>query len=86
MSMDSDGQLELYGRLAARLKEAHRRVRTMDVPEEVRVALTRRLLVITAASKQDLAAAARRLDGLMADLDAGRLPPENGDLDPRGRG
>jgi hypothetical protein len=85
MSMDSDGQLELYGRLAARLKEAHGRVRTMDVPEEVRVALTRRLLVITAASKQDLAAAARRLDRLIADLDAGRLPPENGDLGPHGR-
>jgi hypothetical protein len=82
--MDSDGQLELYGLLAARLKEAHARVRTLDVPEEVRVALTRRLLVITAASKHDLAAAARRLDRLIADLDAGRLPPQSGDLGPHG--
>lgn len=83
--MDSDDQLELYGLLAARLKEAHARVRTLDVPEEVRADLTRRLLVITAASKHDLAAAARRLDRLTADLDAGRLPPQSGDLGPQGR-
>lgn len=77
--MERDGQLELYDRVAARLKEAHARVRTLQVPESVRVALTRKLLVITAATKHDLADAERRLDQLMADLDAGRLPPVPGD-------
>ncbi|NLU69791.1 hypothetical protein [Streptomyces sp. HNM0574] len=77
--MERDGQLELYDRLAARLKEAHTRVRQLQVPEGVRVALTRKLLVITAASKHDLAAAERRLGRLMADIDAGRYPdPESG--------
>lgn len=77
--MDSDGQLELYDRLAARLKDAHTRVRTLQVPEGVRVALTRKLLVITAASKHDLADAERRLDRLMTDIDEGRFPAERSD-------
>lgn len=72
--MERDGQLELYDRLAARLKEAHARVRALQVPDDVRVALTRKLLVITAASKHDLAGAERRLVRLMTDIDEGRLP------------
>ena len=62
--------------VAARLKEAHARVRALQVPEGVRMALTRKLLVITAAAKHDLADAARRLDRFMADLDEGRFPEE----------
>lgn len=76
--MERDGQLELYDRVAARLKDAHARVRTLQVPESVRVALTRKLLVITAATKHDLADADRRLSRLMADIDEGRLPPVRG--------
>ncbi|MEU0841226.1 hypothetical protein ABZ370_17370 [Streptomyces sp. NPDC005962] len=78
--MERDGQLELYGLVAARLKEAHTRVRTLQVPEGVRMALSRKLLVITAASKHDLADAARRLERLMNDLDEGRFPedPDSG--------
>ncbi|EST39223.1 hypothetical protein N566_03225 [Streptomycetaceae bacterium MP113-05] len=76
--MESDGQLELYDRLAARLKEAHTRVRTLQVPEGVRVALARKLLVITAASKHGPAAAERRLGRLMTDIDEGRFPDERG--------
>ncbi|MET7641667.1 hypothetical protein [Streptomyces sp. NPDC005438] len=72
--MERDGQLELYDRLAVRLKEAHSTVRSLQVPESVRVALTRKLLVITAASKHDLAGAARRLERLMRDIGEGRLP------------
>ncbi|EFL22962.1 MULTISPECIES: hypothetical protein [Streptomyces] len=74
--MERDGQLELYGLVAARLKEAHTRVRTLQVPEGVRMALSRKLLVITAASKHDLADAARRLERLMNDLDEGRFPED----------
>ncbi|NBM17102.1 hypothetical protein [Streptomyces sp. GC420] len=72
--MDRDSQLELYGLVAVRLKEAHARVRDLQVPEGVRMALSRRLLVVTAAAKHDLADAARRLDRLMKELDEGRFP------------
>ncbi|MEU6219128.1 hypothetical protein ABZ845_16640 [Streptomyces sp. NPDC047022] len=74
--MDDDGQLELYTAVAARLKEAHARVRTLQVPEGVRMALTRKLLVITAAAKHDPAEAARRLERFTSDLDVGRIPEE----------
>ncbi|WP_326687730.1 MULTISPECIES: hypothetical protein [unclassified Streptomyces] len=78
--MERDGQLELYDRLAARLKEAHTRVRASQVPESARVTLTRKLLVITAASKHDLADAERRLERLMTDIDEGRFPAGHGDV------
>ncbi|MER6215384.1 MULTISPECIES: SCO5555 family protein [unclassified Streptomyces] len=72
--MDRDSQLKLYELVADRLKEAHARVRALQVPEGVRMALSRKLLVVTAAAKHDLADAARRLDRLMKDLDEGRFP------------
>ncbi|MDT0269375.1 hypothetical protein RM844_24120 [Streptomyces sp. DSM 44915] len=74
--MERDGQLELYDRVAARLKDAHQTVGGLQVPEDVRRALLRKLLVITAATKQDLPGAARRLERLMADVEAGRLPSD----------
>ena len=72
--MERDSQLKLYGLMADQLKEAHTRVRELQVPEGVRMALSRKLLVITAAAKHDLADAATRLDRLMKDLDEGRFP------------
>jgi hypothetical protein len=72
--MERDSQLELYEAVAARLKQAHTRVRELQVPEGVRMALSRKLLVVTAAAKHDLPDAARRLDRLMKDLDEGRFP------------
>ncbi|KOT27567.1 hypothetical protein ADK41_36705 [Streptomyces caelestis] len=72
--MEHDGQLQLYAALAVQLKEAHTKVRALQVPEGVRVALTRKLLVITAAAKHDLADAARRLERFTEDLDEGRFP------------
>ncbi|MCN9242838.1 hypothetical protein NGF19_18880 [Streptomyces sp. RY43-2] len=74
--MDNDGQLELYTAVAAQLKEAHARVRALQVPEGVRMALNRKLLVITAAAKRDLAQAARRLERFMTALDEERIPEE----------
>ncbi|KAB1143739.1 hypothetical protein F7R91_24730 [Streptomyces luteolifulvus] len=74
--MEHDGQLELYAAVAVRLKEAHARVRALQVPEGVRMALTRKLLVITAAAKHDLADATRRLERFTEDLDQGRFPEE----------
>lgn len=72
--MERDSQLKLYGQVADQLKEAHSRVRALQVPESVRMALSRKLLVVTAAAKHDLPDAARRLDRLMKDLDEGRFP------------
>lgn len=46
--MERDSQLKLYGQVADRLKEAHAKVRALQVPESVRMALTRKLLVVTA--------------------------------------
>ncbi|GGX76527.1 hypothetical protein [Streptomyces minutiscleroticus] len=74
--MERDGQLELYAVVASQLKEAHRKVRALQVPEGVRMALTRKLLVITAAAKHDLAGATRRLERFTRDLDEGRIPSE----------
>ncbi|GAB2447677.1 hypothetical protein [Streptomyces incanus] len=74
--MERDGQLEIYTEVAVRLKEAHAKVRALQVPEGVRMALTRKLLVITAAAKHDLAGAAKRLERFIADLDEGRFPEE----------
>ncbi|MET9296956.1 hypothetical protein [Streptomyces sp. NPDC003077] len=79
--MERDDQLKLYGLVADRLKDAHTRVRTLQVPEGVRMALTRKLLVITAAAKHDLAGAAQRLDRFMDDLDQGRYPDTDVDAD-----
>jgi hypothetical protein len=67
--MGRDSQLELYGVVAARLKQAHTRVANAEVPDETRRELSRRLLAVTAVAKHDLADAARRLDVLTAELD-----------------
>jgi antitoxin component of MazEF toxin-antitoxin module len=74
--MERDNQLELYGSVAFRLKQAYAQVAGLQVPEDVRVQLSRKLLVITAAAKHDLAGAARRLEDLMTDLDEGRFPDQ----------
>jgi hypothetical protein len=75
--MEHRRQVEPYAALAVRLKQAHTRVAGLQVPEEIRVQLSRKLLVVTAASKHDLAGAARRLDALMKDLDEGRFPDQD---------
>lgn len=79
LCMESDGQLPLYDLVAARLKEAHTTVRRLQVPQDVRAALVRRLLVVTAASKHDPARAARRLERLMEDIRGSEVPAEQED-------
>ena len=69
------GQVELYALVAARLKEAHARVRALDVSESTRAALTRSLLLVTEAAKRDLPEAARRLARFTDELDGGVNPP-----------
>lgn len=58
-------ELSGYARLAQRLKEAHEALRDLDFPPAVRAELSRRLLVITAASRHDRTDAMRRLDAFL---------------------
>lgn len=68
---------ELHVELAQRLREAHRRVASLDVDEDEKRRVATRLIALTDASKRDLVRASARLDLLLADLDAGRrLGPE----------
>jgi hypothetical protein len=69
---------ELFVSLSDRLRDAHRRVGSLPVPQEQKARVARRLLAISDASKHDLGRASARLDHLVADLDAGRFPsPED---------
>ena len=70
---------ELAAELAVRLRDAHRRVAALDAPDDQKARVARRLIALTDASKHDLARASARLDRLLADLDAGRLPAPEGD-------
>jgi len=65
--------------LAARLLEAHRRVRSLDVTNDEKARATRRLLAITDASKHDIGRAAKRLDSFLGDLDEGRIAASDGE-------
>jgi hypothetical protein len=68
---------ELFARLSAALLLAHRRVAAIEAPDAEKSSITKHLLVISDASKQDLARAATRLDAFLADLDV-RFPHSRG--------
>ena len=67
--------VDLFTELSEKLRLAHRRVASLDADGEQKARVTRRLLAISDASKHDLQRADKRLDALLADLDAGVLPP-----------
>ena len=66
---------DLAADLAVRLRDAHRRVAALDASPDEKARMARRVIALTDASKRDLARASARLDLLLADLDAGRVPP-----------
>ncbi len=68
-------EVELYALVAARLKAAHARVRTLDVSDGTRASLTRSLLLVTESAKRDLPEAARRLARFVDELDGGADAP-----------
>ena len=68
---------ELHVELAGRLREAHRRVRTLEATDDQKARVAGRLIALTDASKHDVGRASARLDLLLADLDAGRLPDDD---------
>ena len=69
---------ELFADLSRRLREAHRRVGSLDVPQEQKARVVSRLLAVSDAAKHDLGRASARLELLLADLDAGRIPTPEG--------
>ena len=75
----------LEAQLATRLRDAHRRVASLDAPDDQKARVARRLIALTDASKRDLVRASARLDRLLADLDAGRLPVAGEDEEVLGR-
>jgi hypothetical protein len=70
---------DLAAELAGRLLEAHRRVARLDLPDDEKSRAARRLLALTDVSKTDLRRASARLDRFLADLDAGRTTPGEGE-------
>ena len=71
--------LSLFDDLSRRLRDAHRSVAALDAPDDVKAAVVRRLIAITDASKHDLSRASERLNTLIDDLAAGRLPDPSSD-------
>ena len=61
---------ELLADLAAKLRDAHRRVAQLDVPDDEKARITRHLLAISDASKRSTTRAAARLDAFLAELPA----------------
>ncbi len=67
----------LAAELAVRLRDAHRRVASLEASSDEKGRVARRLIALTDASKHDVARASARLDRLLADLDAGRMPSDD---------
>ena len=74
MTDDSMSDEELFADLSRRLRDAHRQVASLDVDDDIKASVVRRLIAVTDASKHDLRRASERLDLLLDDLAQGRLP------------
>lgn len=70
---DLGGTEPLHVQLAERLRQAHRRVGSLDLPSQEKGRVAQRLIALSDAAKHDVARASARLDRLLADLDAGRV-------------
>ena len=75
--MTEGASSDLAADLAGRLRDAHRRVARLDVPDDEKARAARRLLALTDASKHDLARASARLDRFLSDLDVGRVSTDD---------
>jgi len=61
----ADDDARLFEELSLGLRDAHRRVGHLDVPDDEKAIITRNLLAISDASKHDLGRAKQRLDRLL---------------------
>jgi hypothetical protein len=76
----TDDERARADRLAERLRDAHRRLASLELPQDEKASVARRLVALSDAAKHDVDRAALRLDRLLADLDASRTaPPRDGD-------
>lgn len=69
--MDND---ELLADLSRRLRDGHRRIAGLNLPDDEKARVARRLLAISDAAKHDLTRASARLDRFFVDLDEGWRP------------
>ena len=76
-------EAELFSDLSTRLRDAHRRIASLEASDDEKARVARRLVAITDASKHDLGRASARLDRLVADLDAGWRPGDDHSDDDR---
>ena len=60
---------DLAEQLAIRLRDAHRRIVSLELPECEKSRVARRLIALSDVAKTDLKRASARLDRLLADLD-----------------
>ncbi|KWW99628.1 hypothetical protein C3Y87_10330 [Carbonactinospora thermoautotrophica] len=67
--MEDFDEQKRYEEFAARLREAHRRVRALPGDEAAKEALGRRLIAIANLAKRDVPRAARRLERLLTDVE-----------------
>ena len=74
--MDDDA---LFAELSVRLRDAHRRVAALELSDDEKPRVIRRLLAISDATKHDLGRASARLDAFLADLDGGWRPDHHDD-------
>lgn len=65
---DAEDDGAVFAELSKKLRDTHRLVGGLQVPGDEKASITRRLLVITDASKHDLKRALVRLDALIAEL------------------
>jgi len=72
---ESEDEAQLFVDLSGRLRDAHRMLATLDVDDDARAVLVRRLIAVTDASKHDLRRASERLDQLLNDVDSGAGSP-----------
>lgn len=64
---------ELADELALRLRDAHRRIASLDASPDEKARVARRLIALSDVAKSDLQRASDRLDRLLADLEGGRI-------------
>ena len=60
---------ELFAAFAERLRRAHQRVAALAAPAAEKLSITKRLLVISDASKHGVTRASARLEAFLAELD-----------------
>ncbi len=65
---DVDDEGAVFAELSTKLRDTHRLVARLEVSEDEKASITRRLIVITDASKHDLRRALARLNALITEL------------------